>query len=506
MESQNDYEINEKEEKASEEYFDLSKAKLAGRNVYRRQAPNNTKFHLEEFLEVMGDNSERDQRDKYSETFEKINEDIHDIFEKITTKLKNLDSIKIAQRIINEIKPKLDEIKVLSGPAQEIVEECKNRNMEDPVIEALKKEIDDFEKLNNLDLEQAIKQLIGKKTIEIGKTAVKGMGELGLNMIGSSVLGVGKIIKGVKQLGEGSIKFKDKDSKIKQKREKYYIAFDEEKSEQSEPLKNNHKGQDIRFDEYRDDIDYTKEKDSEINNSEFNKDMRMGSHSKKDYVEDIDSVEYKVEDYGYELYDGYEEEEYEEEDTEKTEKDNFIKRKITGIKDFGAEVGKKFKWVKDRGARQAFKNKQKEKFVNLRRNVAKKIRNTKAYKNAETNYYVARAVAEGVKEEVESIPEKVGEAWKQVKTEATEVKDDIVKEIKDITDKAKDAYEEAKDKHAKRRNDNLIKVLEVGEKFSKGLLTKIENGIKTREEKNKEIDDKNTIKGQINKNENTIDY
>lgn len=490
MNNQNDYEFNENAEQYLEQDIDLNKVKYVGRNV-----PENKRWSREEWNEIMDDNSERDQRDKYSETFEKIDENIHDMIEKVSTNLKKMDSIKILQKMVEEIKPKIDEIKILSGSAQTILEECKKRELDAPIIDSLKKEIDDFEKLNSLDLEQTIKQLIGKKTIEIGKIAFKGMGKLGLNMIGSSVLGVGKIIKGVKNLGEGTIKFKDKDSQIKQKKEKYYIDFGEEKEEQDEIVKSSNSGQDIRFADYRyyaDDIyDYSKDKNSEIDNSEFYKDMRMSSHSKKDYVENVDKAENKDD---YEEY------------TKKTKKDNFVKRTIKGVKDFRDEVGKKFKWVKDREARQAFKNKQKEKFANLRRNVAQKIRSTNAYKSAETNYNIARAVAAGVKEEIESIPGRVSETWNQVKSEASEVKEDIVKEVKDIPNKAKSAYEQAKDKFNMRKNDNLIKVLKAGENFSQDLLKRIENGIKTREEKNKAINEKNTIKRQNVKEDNIIDY
>lgn len=443
MESQNDYEINEKEEKASEEYFDLSKAKLVGRNAYRRQAPNNTNFDPEEYLEVMGDDSERDQRDKISDIIEDIKEYMVDVREKI----KNMDSVKIVLESWESIKKSIEEITLLGDFSEEILKEFDDRSLTHPVVDKLRSEMEEIKQLKGYDFERTVKQLIGRKAVEIGKETIKGTVNLGYNMIGASIMGVRKTIKGIKKLGEGSIKFKNKDSKIKPKREKYYIK-DEEVDLDETSRKNKQKG-DIAFADYRYHVDDIEE--------DF------------EYLEQDDEEEY------VEL----------ETEPEKAKKDNLFKRTIKGVKNFISGVGKKFVWIKDKESRQAFKNKQKE-----------IIKNTKSYRKAvelgkdvKDGINLASTRAKIVKNDIKSGAEN---AAVYVKSTAEEVVTHV-----------KTNYEQAKERYNKRKNDRLISALEKGSHFSENQLEAIKNFIEKATNEN-EVKQAQSQKGR-NTEQSTLD-
>lgn len=391
------------------------------------------KWDRKEWEENMGDIVDLDQRDKYSDAIEDIVETMQETIQKISNAVKKTDTVKIFERIANQIMPKVTKIKTLMEDLETIKKELNDRNLENPEInELIESEIEDIELWKNFEID--VKKEIGKAVIGIGKDAVKGAADLGLNMIGATVIGVGKIIRGIKDIGTGNIyKIADETSiqKIQEKREenkriKNYeiITDDEEEIEQN--VKNNHMGQDIPFEDNR----Y--------------------------YIDDIQE---------------YSEEEYEEYEYEKIKKENFVKRTIKGVKGFGTEVGKKFKWIKDREARQTFINKQKEKIKNA-------VKDTDTYRNAV----------------------RIG---KEVQYNYNVTKDKVKEEAKNIQEKATQRYEDTKKKFELNKTTVFKTVLENGAKFAKKLLNIIEPKLESQTEKEdklrKEVESKDK---QINKNIN----
>ena len=391
------------------------------------------KWDRKEWEENMGDIVDLDQRDKYSDAIEDIVETMQETIQKISNAVKKTDTVKIFERIANQIMPKVTKIKTLMEDLETIKKELNDRNLENPEInELIESEIEDIELWKNFEID--VKKEIGKAVIGIGKDAVKGATDLGLNMIGATVIGVGKIIRGIKDIGTGNIyKIADETSiqKIQEKREenkriKNYeiITDDEEEIEQN--VKNNHMGQDIPFEDNR----Y--------------------------YIDDIQE---------------YSEEEYEEYEYEKIKKENFVKRTIKGVKGFGTEVGKKFKWIKDREARQTFINKQKEKIKNA-------VKDTDTYRNAV----------------------RIG---KEVQYNYNVTKDKVKEEAKNIQEKATQRYEDTKKKFELNKTTVFKTVLENGAKFAKKILNIIEPKIESQTEKEdklrKEVESKDK---QINKNIN----
>ena len=391
------------------------------------------KWDRKEWEENMGDIVDLDQRDKYSDAIEDIVETMQETIQKISNAVKKTDTVKIFERIANQIMPKVTKIKTLMEDLETIKKELNDRNLENPEInELIESEIEDIELWKNFEID--VKKEIGKAVIGIGKDAVKGATDLGLNMIGATVIGVGKIIRGIKDIGTGNIyKIADETSiqKIHEKREenkriKNYeiITDDEEEIEQN--VKNNHMGQDIPFEDNR----Y--------------------------YIDDIQE---------------YSEEEYEEYEYEKIKKENFVKRTIKGVKGFGTEVGKKFKWIKDREARQTFINKQKEKIKNA-------VKDTDTYRNAV----------------------RIG---KEVQYNYNVTKDKVKEEAKNIQEKATQRYEDTKKKFELNKTTVFKTVLENGAKFAKKLLNIIEPKLESQTEKEdklrKEVESKDK---QINKNIN----
>lgn len=391
------------------------------------------KWDRKEWEENMGDIVDLDQRDKYSDAIEDIVETMQETIQKISNAVKKTDTVKIFERIANQIMPKVTKIKTLMEDLETIKKELNDRNLENPEInELIESEIEDIELWKNFEID--VKKEIGKAVIGIGKDAVKGATDLGLNMIGATVIGVGKIIRGIKDIGTGNIyKIADETSiqKIQEKREenkriKNYeiITDDEEEIEQN--VKNNHMGQDIPFEDNR----Y--------------------------YIDDIQE---------------YSEEEYEEYEYEKIKKENFVKRTIKGVKGFGTEVGKKFKWIKDREARQTFINKQKEKIKNA-------VKDTDTYRNAV----------------------RIG---KEVQYNYNVTKDKVKEEAKNIQEKATQRYEDTKKKFELNKTTVFKTVLENGAKFAKKLLNIIEPKLESQTEKEdklrKEVESKDK---QINKNIN----
>lgn len=193
------------------------------------------KWDRQEWEENMGDLVDFEQRDKYSDAIADIEETITKTIEKISTAVKNTDTVKLFERVANKIMPKITEIQKLMEDLEIIRQELKGRNLEDlEIYGLLESEIEDIEFWRNFEIDT--KKQIGKAVIDIGKDAVKGVADLGLNMIGASVIGVGKIIRGIKRIGKGNIyKITDEKSaqKIEEKREviktkKYEIIVEDE--------------------------------------------------------------------------------------------------------------------------------------------------------------------------------------------------------------------------------------------------------------------------------------
>lgn len=361
------------------------------------------KFDLEEWNKIMGDNSDESTQnmDEFSEKVEDIDEIIREKTKKILTAAKNSDTVKILKEVAEDIMPKINEMKVWIGYLEQIKKEIEERNLENPNIEMMEDEIKKLEGWKGF--EKDVKQLVGQIAIEVGKKGIEGVGKLGKNFIGSSIIGSMRIIKSIKNFATGSI----------------YKMTDEKSISKIEDRRNNNKKyeiEDIEGEEYED--VYEEKYDSPIN--------------------------------WYEKYEEDEEyEEYEEPKTKNIKENNLVKR-IKGVKTLGNEISKKYKSSKEKLERFIIK-------------ARKKVDNTKAK-------------ATQIKT---SAVKKANEVKKDVVEIANNTKNKVVTKAND----AKDKYEQAKNRFEKRKNDTLINVLNVGEKFSKNLLGKIETTITTKQEK-----------------------
>lgn len=454
MEYQNDYEIDKNGEEDKED-FDLRNAIPVGqfREIKNERKFKKIQYTDEEYLENLGNDDDFEKEtisDKLSYVYEDIKAHVFDLVEKA----KNMDSIKIVLELCEKIENQMDEVRVLYGFSEELLKELEERNLTDPVIDKLRSEMEDIKKISGYDFDRAVKQLAGRKVVEIGKETIKGTANLGYNMIGALVMkrAKAKRIKGIKKLEKESKKFKEKGSNINQRRKKDYIP-NEEEIEQYENITRNcpkngraHGNSRVYIDDFEENFEY-------IDADEY-----------EEYVD----LEAK----------------FIEENNEKVKKDNFVKRTIRGVKNFITKVGKKFVWIKDKESRQVFKNKQKE-----------RIKSSNSYKQA---VKLEKDVIDGIKLSVT----RAGIVKNDIKSGMENVAIYAKSTAQDAATKVKTNYEQARDRYNKRKNDKLILALKKGKNFSEEQLKAIDIFIKENGVKEKEV--KQPQKG-INKNPVSFD-
>lgn len=383
-------------------------------------------------------------KDKYDTAIEKIKNDLKlkDIKEKMqegakdtAERVKNSDSAKIVQSIVEEITPKINEIKELIGYLDTIKDEIDSRNLESPEMEMYEEEIKELEDWQSLGEE--VKQLVGEIAIDIGKTSLKGAGKLGKNIIGGTIIGAIRLGKNIKDFATGHIfKVKDPDSinvikikreDIKNKKDYEIIVDDEEYEEEND-------------NEYFGEEEYY---DGEYYNGEY----------------------YHEEDYDEEDYDDY--------NLEEIERDNFFKRTIKGIKALGQGIKKTYKSSKENYGKikkQVTKTakKVKDNVVNTAKNVKDDVKN-----NIETTVSevkdTAKIVASETKDKYEVAKDKFNKRKNDALLDVLEasgkfakkILEDIGNSIKSKTEKLEKANEkitqrsEAKKESEQRDEDTM---------------------------------------------------
>lgn len=422
-------------------------------------------WNSENWNEVMENEDWVYEEDKYTATFEDLREKLDSTIEnirqmtfdkmkgrvedgasKIAEKVKKTDTANIVKKIVEDIMPKIEDIQKLIEDLEVIQEEINSRNIENPEMEMMEKEIKELEGWKAYG--QEIKQTIADIAIDIGKISLIGVGKIGKNIIGGTIIGAFKLGKNMKKFTSGK-KFKIKDaeskSKIQEKR-------DNAKSKRKKHIRT--VGKTVQYDET--DVEG-------IFSQNFEGDEEFENFAEYDDEELKKINEYEnIEEY----YN----------DNELNKDENFAQRTIRGIKEFCKEKSTKFTWIKDKESRKEFINKQKEKIET-------------AIKSSDTYYNAGRIVAD-------------------IKYNYKETKSKAIAGAKNIHEKAVDRYEETKKKFELNKTSALKMVLENGANFAKKMLSAIEPQLQSQTEKQeqlkKEVELKADKRTKANMNNDTL--
>lgn len=445
----------------------------------------------------------------YADTVEEINNEenfqinfsvIKNLLDIALEKAEKTDSAKIFKETVTQIIPKINEIKEWIEYLDEIKNEINNRNLEITNIELIENETSEIEKWKNF--EKDVKQLIADSAIEIGKESLKGAVKVGKNIIGEVVI---RAIKLSKKHKEKRLKAKDSKTaeKIQSKREqlkndKYEIIVDDEDEEiyseidsekKSVPEENHNTEQNEIVPEnfeYEDIYSWTdaSKKDSFKASNEMHTIEIFETIDEQDAYEDIFS------------YTDVEENNSIEEHENNEKKDIAFKRIIRQFKTLG------------NGEKQRFNSPKLKKYAKTiikTTNKAIDFLKDAPEELSKLANEVKSTVDSRVNEEIEKSKQR--EAIRQkdkIKKEAERQQAKIEKANKRQQEKIerKNKRQQAKDDFEKRKNDQLIKVLIQGEKFSKNLMKKIETVVSTQKEK---LEEQNKQIGQ-NENSNKVQY
>lgn len=355
---------------------------------------------------------------------------------------KKTDTWKTLVETITSIKQSINEIVLLTDPMLQVGEEAKERGLNSPILDKLDNEIEEIQELQGYDFDRAVKQVIGKKVVGIGKTTIKGAVTLGFNAIGTSVKGIRKIVDKVNDFRnrrandiEEEQSFENEENFIEENEQFYGYE------EKIEKVDDEYNDEYVNYDSTSQDIPF----DLSQHTIKTNGELDLSKYNVKDNENILEEIEVE----------------------EKEKKENLAQKTIKGVKKFGTGVREKFKWVKDREKRQAFLNKQ-----------IKRITNSKPYKE-------------------------VSKFGKSVKNEVKETIDNVETTVSDIVDDINNTYKQAVERYNKRKNDKLIDALKKGSDFSEEQIKAIkefikENGekddeVKQPQEQTRKVVDKNTI-------------